>query len=159
VAPATAAATPPPLSTPGPSLPDTLGQSPGRMFQKAKGDYDAGQYTLAITGFQQLIASYGDSEAAIDAYYWIGESQLYLNRPADAIAAFNQALQKGPRSPNAPAALYKRGVAQERQGDLAGARASYEQVIKQFPSNDYTTLAQQRLMKLAPAAGAAPARP
>jgi tol-pal system protein YbgF len=158
-APPTAAGPTPTLPPAGPVLPDTLGQSPGRMLQKAKGDYDAGQYTLAITGFQQVISSYGDSEAAIEAQYWIGESQLYLNRPADAITAFNLTLQKGPRSQFAPEALYKRGVAQERQGDLAGARASYEQVIKQFPSATNATLAQQRLMKLAPPAGAAPARP
>ena len=158
-APPTAAGPTPTLPPAGPVLPDTLGQSPGRMLQKAKGDYDAGQYTLAITGFQQVISSYGDSEAAIEAQYWIGESQLYLNRPADAITAFNLTLQKGPRSQFAPEALYKRGVAQERQGDLAGARTSYEQVMKQFPSATNATLAQQRLMKLAPPAGAAPARP
>jgi tol-pal system protein YbgF len=155
-----AAASPAAAPVAGPSLQDTLGRSPGQMLQKAKGDYDAGQYTLAITGFQQVISSYADSEAAIEAQYWIGESQLYLNRPAEAIAAFNQTIQKGPRSQHVADALYKRGVAQERQGDLAGARASYEQVLKQFPSDTNATLAQQRLMKLAPAAGAAaPARP
>jgi len=159
-APPVAAASPAPAPVAGPSLQDTLGRSPGQMLQKAKGDYDAGQYTLAITGFQQVISSYADSEAAIEAQYWIGESQLYLNRPAEAIAAFNQTIQKGPRSQHVADALYKRGVAQERQGDLAGARASYEQVLKQFPSDTNATLAQQRLMKLAPAAGAAaPARP
>jgi len=158
-APPTAAAPTTSLPASAAALPDTLGQSPGRMLQKAKGDYDAGQYTLAITGFQQVISSYADSEAAIEAQYWIGESQLYLNRPADAITAFNQTIQKGPRSQWAPEALYKRGVAQERQGDLAGARISYEQVVKQFPSATNATLAQQRLMKLAPPAGTAPARP
>jgi len=159
-APATAAAPPAPVPAAGPSLQDTLGRSPGQMLQKAKGDYDAGQYTLAITGFQQVISSYADSEAAIEAQYWIGESQLYLNRPAEAIVAFNQTIQKGPRSQHVADALYKRGVAQERQGDLAGARASYEQVLKQFPSDTNATLAQQRLMKLVPPTGAAaPARP
>src|SRR4051812_20777721 len=59
---------------PGLTLPDTLGQSPGRMLQKAKGDYDRGDYTLAITGFERLIRQYADTEAAIEAQYWIGES-------------------------------------------------------------------------------------
>lgn len=159
-APPVAATAPAPLPAAAPSLQDTLGRSPGQMLQKAKGDYDAGQYTLAITGFQQVISSYPDSEAAIEAQYWIGESQLYLNRPAEAIAAFNQTIQKGPRSQHVADALYKRGVAQERQGDAAGARASYEQVLMQFPSDTNATLAQQRLMKLAPPTGTtAPARP
>src|SRR4051812_31866669 len=47
-APATAGAPVTPVLPPtaGVTLPDTLGQSPARMLQKAKGDYDAGQYTL-----------------------------------------------------------------------------------------------------------------
>src|SRR3954470_21674273 len=160
-APASAAASSTPTALPASAapLPSTIGTSPTRMLQGAKGDYDRGDYTLAITGFEQVIKTYPDSEAAIDAYYWTGESLLYLNRNAEAIAAFNQALQKGPRSRYAPDSLYKRGVAQEKQGDLAGARLSYEQVVRQFPSSDGATLAQQRLTKLSPPSGSAPSRP
>ena len=158
-APPVAAASPAPAPVAGPSLQDTLGRSPGQMLQKAKGDYDAGQYTLAITGFEQLIRSFPDTEAAIEAQYWIGESLLYLNRNTEAVTAFNLALQKGPRSQYAPSALFKRGVAQEKLGDLANARVSYEQAMKQFPTATEATLAQQRLAKLVPPAGSAPARP
>jgi tol-pal system protein YbgF len=158
-APPNAAAPVTPTPTAGVTLPDTLGQSPARMLQKAKGDYDAGQYTLAITGFEQLIRTFPDTEAAVEAQYWIGESLLYLNRNTEAVTAFNTALQKGPRAQNAPAALFKRGVAQEKLGDLASARASYEQTLKQFPTATEATLAQQRLEKLVPPTGSAPARP
>jgi tol-pal system protein YbgF len=133
-----------PATTPAP-LPSTLGLSPGRMLDQAKGDYYAGQYTLAITSFEQLIKSFPDTEAAIEANYWIGESQFYLRHDAEAIAAYNQLLQKGPRSMYAPDALYKRGQAQARMGDNAAARASYEQVLKQFPNSQSAGLAQQRL--------------
>jgi tol-pal system protein YbgF len=144
---------------PGLTLPDTLGQSPGRMLQKAKGDYDRGDYTLAITGFEQLIRQYADTEAAIEGQYWIGESLLYLNRNAEAINAFNLALQKGPRSQYASTAMFKRGVAQERQGDLAAARLSYEQTIKTYPTSTDATLAQQRLSRQVPPTTSSPARP
>jgi len=148
-----------PAPTAAAPLPSTIGTSPSRMLQGAKGDYDRGDYTLAITGFDQVIRSYPDSEAAIEAYYWTGESLLYLNRNGDAITAFNQALQKGPRSQYASSAMFKRGVAQERQGDLAAARASYEQTVKQFPTSVDATLAQQRLSRQTPAATSTPARP
>jgi tol-pal system protein YbgF len=128
------------------------------MLQQAKGDYDAGQYTLAITGFEQMIKTFPDTEAAVEAQYWIGESQLYLNHFAEAIAAFNQALAKSPRFMYAPDALYKRGNAQERLLDSTSARTSYEQVIKQFPQSATATLAQQRLSRLAPAPGTTPVR-
>ncbi len=158
-----ATATTAPVTTTGPApglaLPDTLGQSPGRMLQKAKGDYDRGDYTLAITGFEQLIRQYADTEAAIEGQYWIGESLLYLNRNAEAISAFNLMLQKGPRSQYASTAMYKRGTAQERQGDLAGARASYQQTIERYPTSTDATLAQQRLSRQVPPATSTPARP
>jgi len=159
--PPTGTTTPVTTASPGPglTLPDTLGQSPGRMLQKAKGDYDRGDYTLAITGFEQLIRQYADTEAAIEAQYWIGESLLYLNRNAEAINAFNLALQKGPRSQYASTAMFKRGVAQERQGDLAAARVSYEQTIKTYPTSTDATLAQQRLSRQVAPATSAPARP
>jgi tol-pal system protein YbgF len=156
---ATGPSTPSLPPTVGVTLPETLGQSPARMLQKAKGDYDAGQYTLAITGFEQLIRTFPDTEAAIEGQYWIGESLLYLNRNSEAVTAFNTALQKGPRGQYAPSALFKRGVAQEKLGDVANAQASYEQTMKQFPNASEATLAQQRLAKLVPPTGSAPARP
>lgn len=156
---AAAPAVAPAVPSPAAALPSTIGTSPSRMLQGAKGDYDRGDYTLAITGFEQVIRSFPDTEAAIEAYYWTGESLLYLNRNGEAISAFNQALQKGPRSQYASSAMFKRGVAQERQGDLAAARASYEQTVKQYPTSVDATLAQQRLSRQTPPTTSTPARP
>ena len=156
---AAAPAVAPAVPSPAAALPSTIGTSPSRMLQGAKGDYDRGDYTLAITGFEQVIRSFPDTEAAIEAYYWTGESLLYLNRNGEAISAFNQALQKGPRSQYASSAMFKRGVAQERQGDLTAARASYEQTVKQYPTSVDATLAQQRLSRQTPPTTSTPARP
>jgi tol-pal system protein YbgF len=151
--------------TPGPTtsvpLPSTLGLSPSRMLEQAKGDYYRGQYQLAITGFEQLIKTpqFANTEAAAEAQYWIGESHYNLNQWAEAIAAYNLVLQKSPRAAYAAEGLYKRGVAQRRLGDIAAARASYEQCIKQFPDTDAARLAQQQLDGLPKPAVSTPARP
>ena len=154
------------VPTPGPPtavpLPSTLGLSPGRMLEQAKGDYYRGQYSLAITGFEQLIKTpqFATTEAAAEAQFWIGESYYRLSNWNEAITAYNLVLQRSPRAAYAAEAAYKRGEAQRSLGDVASARASYELAIKQYPDSDGARLAQQRLDGLPrPAAGSAPARP
>jgi tol-pal system protein YbgF len=150
---------------PGPTatvpLPSTLGLSPSRMLEQAKGDYYRSQYELAITGFEQLIKTpqFANTEAAAEAQYWIGESQFNLSKWPEAIAAYNLVLQKSPRASYASEALFKRGEAQRRQGDTAAARLSYEPCIKQYPDSVGARLAQQRLDGLPKTAATPPTRP
>jgi tol-pal system protein YbgF len=143
----------------GSPLGSIVGQSPGRMLDKAKGDYYSGQYSLAITGFEQLIKQFGNTEAAGEAQYWIGESQFRQKNWAAAVDAYNLVLQKTPRASYAAESSYKRGEAQRQLGDVAAARASYEQTIAQFPGTNAANLAQQRLDGLPKPAGSTPARP
>jgi tol-pal system protein YbgF len=149
-------ATSPATSTP--SAINTVGLSPGRMLEQAKGDYYRGQWALAITGFEQLIKQFANTEAAGEAQYWIGESQFQQKNWAEAIAAYSLVLQKSPRASYAADAAYKRGEAQRQAGDVPAARASYEQAIRQYPNTDAANLAQQRLDGL-PKTGTTPARP
>ena len=146
----------PPTSLP---LPNTLGLSPGRMLEQAKGDYYRGQFSLAITGFEQLMKQFANTEAAAEAQYWIGESHFQLNNWTEAIAAYDAVLQKSPRAPYAADSAYKRGNAQQRLGDTAAARASYELAVKQYPDSNGARLAQQRLDGMAKPAGTPPTRP
>ena len=150
-----------PAPVPPPAVGSTVGLSPARMLEQAKGDYYASQYTTAITGFELLIKTFPSTEAAAEAQYWIGESYFNLNQWAEAIAAYNVVLQKYPRSRDAAQSMYKRGVAQRRTGDVAAARASFELTIKQFPDSDAARLAQQQLDGLPKGAppATAPARP
>ena len=159
-----------PLTTPAPSattspaptvpLPSTLGLSPGRMLEQAKGDYYGNHYELAITGFEQLIKTpqFANTEAAAEAQYWIGESQFNLSKWPEAVAAYNLVLQKSPRASYASEALYKRGEAQRRLGDIVAARASYEQAVKDYPDSVGARLAQQRLEGLPKPVVTTPAR-
>ena len=52
-------------------------------------------------------------------------------------------------SNSVPDALYKRGLAQERLGQVEDARASWEVVIKSYGESDAGRLARQNLDRLA----------
>jgi tol-pal system protein YbgF len=138
-------APPPPIPAPGNPVPSTAGLSPTRMYQTAFADYTSGQYSLAITGFEQLIRTFPRSEMADDAQFFIGEAQYMQNKFADAIAAYNAVIQNYPMGDQVPLALYKRGQAQQQLGQIDAARASWLLVIDKFPDSDGARLAKQRV--------------
>jgi len=54
-------------------------------------------------------------------------------------------IQTYPGTNAVPDAYYKRGLAQERLGQLDAARASWQAVSKSFPDSAAATLAKQNL--------------
>jgi len=147
--PATDPNAPPPAPTTGPP-PSTAGLSPTRMFDTAMADYAAGQFTLAVTGFEAFLRTFPRSEMADDAQFQIGESYFALNRWTDAIAAYNAVAQNYPMGDKVSQAFYKRGLAQERLGQIDAARESWNNVLQRTQDSDPVhTLAQQNLDRVA----------
>jgi len=142
----TAAAPPPPVAPPPPS---TAGLSPTRMFDTARADYAAGQWSLAVTGFDAFLKTFPRSEMADDAQFFIGETYFAQNRWTDAIAAYNAVVQNYPMGNAVPDAYYKRGLAQERLGDLDAARESWNTAVRVYPDSDAGRLAKQNLDRVA----------
>jgi tol-pal system protein YbgF len=141
---------PAPAPVTAPPLPSTLGLSPTRLLETARGDYFAGQYALAITGFEQFLKAFPRSESAGEAQFYIGESYYSQSRWPDAIAAYNAVIQNYPMSGSVAEAYYKRGLAQERAGQVDAARASWEAAIKLYPESDGARLSKQSLDRLRP---------
>jgi tol-pal system protein YbgF len=141
-----------PLPAGAPSTtPSTVGLSPTRMYEQAFADYAAGQWSLAISGFEQFLKTFPRSEMADEAQLHIGETHYVAGRYQDAIAAYNQVIQSYPTSNSTPQAYYKRGAAQERVRDVEAARASWEFVIKTWPESDAARLAKQNLDRVSTA--------
>jgi TolA-binding protein len=133
----------PPIA-PGPAL-STSGQSPARMLESAKSDYFAGQWSLAISGFEALIRTFPRSESAGEAQFYIGETDYAQNKWREAIDAYGLV----PRtSPSAPDAGFKRGRAYAQTGQIDKAREAWEAVIKAFPDSDAARLAKQDLERI-----------
>jgi tol-pal system protein YbgF len=129
--------------------PSTAGLSPTRMFDTARADYAAGQWSLAVTGFDAFLKTFPRSEMADDAQFLIGETYYALNRWNDATAAYNAVIQNYPMGNAVPDAYYKRGLAQERLGQLDAARESWNTVIQAAPDSDAGRLAKQNLDRVA----------
>ena len=131
--------------------PSAVGVSPTRMYETAFADYAAGQWSLAISGFEQFLKTFPKSEMADEAQLTIGDTHYAAGKYQEAIAAYNQVIQNYSTSNSAPQAYYKRGAAQERTKDVDAARASWEFVIKNWPESDAARLAKQNLDRVSTA--------
>jgi tol-pal system protein YbgF len=145
-------AAPPPTApapvAPAPPVSSTAGLSPTRLYETARADYFAGQWTSALNGFEAFLRAFPRSEQADDAQFHIGETYYAQNQWAQAIAAYNQVIQNYVGTNAVPDAYYKRGLAQERLGQADAARGSWEAVAKNFPDSDAGRLAKQNIDRL-----------
>jgi tol-pal system protein YbgF len=144
---ATAGTTPsgaPPTAATPPAV-AAAGVQPQRLFDGAWGDYTAGNYSLAIQGFDMYLRSFPKSTRAHEAQLYIAEALAWEKKDMEAVAAYDRVIGNYPGSGSVPTAYYKRGLALARLGEPARARESYETLIKQFPDAPEASLAKQRL--------------
>lgn len=118
------------------------------IYSQAFDALKAGNYTVAISGFQGFLNQYPSSPLAPNAEYWLGEAH-YVNRDLSAAqSAFQAVLDKWPGSGKAPDAMLDLGNAQLAQGKTAKGRATLHQVVSQFSGTDAATRARARLKQL-----------
>ncbi|HEY2153599.1 MAG TPA: tetratricopeptide repeat protein [Vicinamibacterales bacterium] len=128
-------------TTPTPSL----NASPTQLWDAAYADYTAGQYDLAVEGFTTYIKTFPKSDRADDAQVLICGSYLNDNKNDKAAQACDLAIRTYPGTNSIPEAYYRKGLALANLKDVAGARAAWEALIKNYPDSGDALLAKQRL--------------
>jgi tol-pal system protein YbgF len=124
------------------------GMTPRRLYETAYADYTAGQWSLAIQGFETYLKTYPKSELADDAQYYIGESYAGDSNYRDAAAAYERVIREYPNSNILPEAWYKVGISYDRLGQADKAREAFEYVVKNYPDSDAGRLCKQNLDRL-----------
>jgi tol-pal system protein YbgF len=150
--PAGAAAAPsttaPPAAT-APTVPaGVTGTTPRRLYETAYADYTAGQWSLAIQGFETYLKTYPKSELADDAQYYIGESYAGDSKFREAAASYDRVIRDYPNSDILPEAWYKVGISYDRLGQVDRAREAFDYVVRAYPDSDAGRLAKQNLDRL-----------
>lgn len=143
---ATQAPAPQPAAPPPPAA---TGMSPQRLFETAYADYAAGQWGLAIQGFEAFIKTFPRSEQADEAQLYVGEAHQLDGKFDQAVAAYDRVIADYPSGDQVSLAYYKRGLALMRLNQPDRARESWETVVKRFPDSDAAVLARQGLERLA----------
>ncbi len=119
-----------------------------RLFQQAREDYQRGEHEVARMGFQQIVELYPQTVIAGDALYFVGETHMAQSRPDSARQAFLLLEETYPESTRLPAALLKRAIIRQNEGDLGGARRLLGRIINDYPNSDEVAQARLRLAQL-----------
>src|SRR5204862_5077505 len=100
----------PPMPGAPPPAAATIGQSPQKMYDSAQSDYMAGQYDIAVIGFQEFIKAFPKSELADDAQVAICSALLNDHKDQQAVDACDVAIRTYPGGNAIPAAYYRKGL-------------------------------------------------
>ena len=114
------------------------------------GDYAVGQWELAIQGFQEYLRRFPEGPMAARVQRSIGESYFFWGKYTEAVAAYDQVVQKYKGSDEVPDAIYKQGVAYEQLKQKDKAIENYKLVRKDFPASTAALQATQDLKRLDP---------
>ena len=117
-------------------------------YQAAFDLISARRYEEAGAGFERFLAQFPTSPLADNAQYWLAETHYVRGQFNEALPAFRKVLEKYPQSAKLPDALLKVGYCQIELGDRSAARASLQEVMRQFPDTTAARLASQRLSAL-----------
>jgi TolA-binding protein len=128
--------------------PSAAGASPQAMYDGAYGDYTAGQWDLAIDGFQDVIKSFPSSALAADAQVMICNSYSNAGNYEKTIEACDTAIRNYPNGAKTSTAYYRKGVAYQSLKQPDRAREAFEFITKNLPNSDEVILANERLDEL-----------
>jgi len=132
-------------TTPGATSTSAMSASPKQVWDAAYADYTAGQYDLAVLGFDSFIKSFPKADQADDAQVYIGNSYLGQGKYDKAVEAYDLAIRTYPTGNAIPEAYFKKGVALLALKNVNGAREAWEYVSKNAPDSAAGQQAKQRL--------------
>ena len=137
----------PPASA-GAAQPGVVINSPKQLWDNAFADYTAGNYDLAIIGFDAFIKTFPKSDQADDAQVYICTAYLQQNKNDDAVKACDVAIRTYAGGNAVPEAYYRKALAQRNLKDVAAARSTLEDLMKQFPDSQFAIMGDQVLKQL-----------
>ncbi len=147
----------PPAGAPGPSVarsastpsrPEPERSEADTLYSSAYTDYLAANYPLAISGFEQYLRLFANSDQADNAQYWIGESYYAQQQFQLARTAFQQVGRRHPDADTVPDALFKAAHCLVEMGEATRAVAELVQLVRQHPLSDTVPIACLQIERL-----------
>lgn len=141
----TAGSTTPPV----PGMPDSPGKKPESiLYDSASKAFSERRYKDALDSWKQFTDLYPKHTLAPNAYFWQGESSYQLQDYARAAVAYQQVIEKFPRSSKYAAALLKQGMSFLRSGKNEAGKVRLEELIKKHPKTSEADRAKKILAGL-----------
>lgn len=142
---------PPPSRKVSQQVPKTVASSAtvnDVIYNQGMADYNKGDFTGAFKQFEQYLKKHQTGELSIDARYMMGECLFKQKNYDQAILQYQKIVSNYPRSPKAPAALLRQGMAFENLSDKETAKIIYQKIMNAYGHSPEAATARQRLKNL-----------
>ncbi|SFM76485.1 tol-pal system protein YbgF [Nitrosomonas communis] len=110
--------------------------------------FKGGNYSGAITQFENFITRYPTSNLAPGAAYWIGNAYYALRDFSSAIRAQQRVIENYPKSGKAPDAMLNIASSQLEMAEVAAAKTTLQSLVAKYPNSDAAEKARRRLANL-----------
>ncbi len=147
-----------PAGVPGPSVAAPLASTTpasstarseaDSLYSSAYTDYLSANYSLAVSGFEEYLRLFPNSELADNARYWIGESHFSRQQYQLARTAFLEVARRYPRAETVSDAKFKAARCLVELGDGARAVDELVQLVRQHPGSDTVPIACMQIERL-----------
>jgi tol-pal system protein YbgF len=134
-----------------PAAPPSRDTEADRVFAAALAKLRGGDDGQAALEFTDFVVQYPAHPQVAAAQNHIGEAYYRQRDYRQAMAEFQKTVDGYTQAAQVSEALLKIGLCQRELGDAARAKASWEQVVKQFPKSDAARQARTLLAPRAPA--------
>jgi tol-pal system protein YbgF len=121
---------------------------PDSLYNSGLSFYNGGQYDLAIQAFQDYLRSYGGTDRASNAQFYIADSYYIQKNYKNAIREYDKCIERYPQGNKAAAAQLKKGFALIELGEKSAGLRELRSLIEQYPNSREADLARQRIKKL-----------
>ncbi len=135
-----------PPAPPGADMPPA-GMTAESLLQNATRARSAGQYDLALQQFNDYLRYFGNTEEAASAQYYVGDIAVAQKRDQEAVAAFDQVIERYPDNPRTLDAMYMKGVVLNRMGMRSEALAEFRALMKKAPNSEQAAKARDQLKR------------
>ncbi len=126
----------------------TGGVSVTDIYNQARIDYMQGRYSLAISGFKDVLDLDPGGDLADNAHYWTGEAYIAQRQHQSALQEFDVIIRDYPDSNKRPDAYLKKAITLELMDRRSEAMLMYELVIEQFPRSPQQRVARRKLEQI-----------
>lgn len=148
--------TPPPSPAPQ-QQPQAAGPPPAdKIFEDSQRDFSAGNYDLALQGFQEYLKHYGTTQQAADAQFFIGEVFFRRDDFDGAVKEYDKVIVDHSDSSRVANARYMKGVSLLKLSRRTEAKKEFQTLIDKYPGNSLVPKAKDYLKALGVNTAAAP---
>jgi tol-pal system protein YbgF len=118
------------------------------LWANATGDYNGGNFDMALSDFTDFLRFYPNDPNAATAQFYIGQIHYSQHNYDQAVTDFDAVLDHYPADLRVPDAWLMKGKALRSGGHSEEARAAFQALVKKYPTSDQAGAAKDQLRAL-----------